>query len=71
MPRMPRGKPAGVRCAHLTEALACELFGSRLRPAVCGDLAPSLEMCGPSRSHAIAWLTALEAATAPDPPPAA
>ncbi len=68
MPRMPHGKPAGVRCAHLTEALACELFGSPMRPAVCGGLAPSLEMCGPSRTHALAWLTALEASTAPDPP---
>jgi hypothetical protein len=62
---MPGGKPAGTRCAHLAESLRCELFGRPERPAVCGGLQPSPEMCGDTREHAIAWLARLERATAP------
>ena len=38
------GKQAGEPCAHLTPSLACDLFGSPERPAVCGSLQPSAEM---------------------------
>lgn len=62
---MPQGKPAGVRCVQLDNDERCRLFGQPTRPAVCGSLAPSLDMCGPDRPHAIAWLTRLERATAP------
>jgi hypothetical protein len=65
MPRMPHGKPAGVRCAHLLAGERCELFGRAERPAVCASLQPAPEMCGASREHALRWLSALEAATAP------
>lgn len=61
---MPAGKPAGVPCVQLTDDLRCALFGSVLRPAVCGSLRPSDEMCGSSREHALRWIGALEAATA-------
>jgi uncharacterized protein len=64
MPGMPDGKPAGVRCTHLSDEGRCLLFGSALRPPVCGSLQPSTEMCGDSAEHAIRWLGALEAATA-------
>jgi hypothetical protein len=40
------------------------IFGRPERPAVCGSLAPSREMCGASAQEAIAWLTRLEQATA-------
>jgi uncharacterized protein len=63
IPGMPGGKPAGVRCVQLSPDLRCLLFGSPLRPAVCGSLQPSDEMCGDTREHAIGFLTALEAAT--------
>lgn len=64
---MPRGKPAGVRCVQLDEANRCRIFGQPERPAVCGQLQPSAEMCGTSASEALAWLTRLERATAPGP----
>lgn len=63
MPGLPHGKPAGVPCPHLDAALRCQLFGQATRPAVCGSLQPSHEMCGSSRAHAMLWLTELEVAT--------
>lgn len=65
MPGMPRGKPAGVRCLHLDEALRCLLFGRPERPSFCAGLRPSREMCGEDRRHAITWLDRLERLTAP------
>jgi len=62
---MPDGKPAGVRCVQLTPKDACALFGDPRRPAVCTSLAPSAEMCGASRDHALRWLTTLERDTQP------
>lgn len=66
MPKMPAGKPAGERCAHLTASLGCELFERPERPAVCGGLQPSREMCGDSREHAVLWLNQMELLTKPD-----
>ncbi len=63
MPKMPHGKPANVRCAHLTLELRCELFGKPERPACCGGLSPSREMCGDTREEALAWLADLETRT--------
>ncbi len=65
IPGMPRGKPAGERCIHLTADYRCALYGTSGRPAVCASLAPAREMCGSSREEALAYLAALEAATAP------
>ena len=65
IPGMEGGKPAGVRCVQLDDANRCRIFGKPERPAFCGSLQPSAEMCGDSREHAVRWLTALEAATAP------
>jgi len=62
---MPQGKPAGVPCVQLDEALRCRLFGRPERPAVCASLQPSAEMCGTDRAQALAWLQRLDAATAP------
>jgi hypothetical protein len=65
MPGMPRGKPAGVACDHLDADRRCVLFGRPERPAFCGGLQPSFEMCGDTREQAIAWLDRLERLTAP------
>ena len=65
IPGMPQGKPAGVRCVQLTEDLRCAIFGRPERPACCGGLNASAEMCGDSAPQALAWLTQLEVATAP------
>ena len=62
---MPRGKPAGVPCVQLDEALRCRLFGRPERPAFCASLRPGPQMCGTSRGEAMAILAALEAATTP------
>jgi hypothetical protein len=62
---MPSGKPAGVTCAQLTADLRCAVFGSVHRPGFCQGLQPSAEMCGSSRTEALAWLTRLETATRP------
>ena len=65
IPGMPGGKPAGVACVQLDEALRCRLFGDPRRPAVCGALRPSASMCGDHRDAALTHLARLEAATAP------
>ncbi len=62
---MPKGKPAGVRCVQLDADDRCRIFGDPERPAVCGQLQPSREMCGDSTGQAMLWLTALEQATRP------
>lgn len=62
---MPNGKPAGERCIQLDDANRCRIFGHADRPAVCGQLQPSAEMCGADRAHAIQFLERLEAATRP------
>ncbi len=62
---MPQGKPAGVPCVQLDEELRCKVFGKPERPAFCGGLQPSAEMCGASREEAMNWLTRLELATLP------
>ena len=67
IPGMPEGKKAGERCVQLAPDNTCRLFGRPERPAFCLGLKPSMEMCGATRSEAIAWLTRLEALTAPQP----
>jgi Fe-S-cluster containining protein len=65
IPGMPHGKPAGARCAQLSDDNRCLLFGKPERPTVCVNLRPSLEMCGDSAATALVYLTTLEAYTAP------
>jgi hypothetical protein len=62
---MPNGKPAGVRCIQLLPDNGCAIFGQPERPAFCAGLQPSADMCGTDRAYAIAWISALELATAP------
>ncbi|TMC89735.1 MAG: YkgJ family cysteine cluster protein [Chloroflexi bacterium] len=65
LPGMPNGKPAGVRCIHLTRDHRCQLFGKPERPEVCTRLRPSEDMCGHSTREAFVRLTFLERVTAP------
>ena len=69
IPGMPHGKPAGMPCVQLDDALRCRLFGKPERPAFCASLQPSGNMCGASRAEAMALLSALEIATRPDASP--
>ncbi len=66
IPGMPGGKPAGVRCPQLTPDNLCLIFGQPERPAVCGNLRPSSEMCGSSDVDAMKKLTDWERITRPD-----
>mgnify|MGYP001760716256 CR=1 FL=1 len=68
MPGLPHGKPAGMPCPHLDAHLRCQLFGHPDRPAVCGSLQPSADMCGDNRAQAMIWLQDLERATSSDAP---
>ncbi len=58
-------KPAGVRCIQLDEEDRCKIFCRPERPAVCGSLEPSAEMCGDSREQAMRWLGWMEDQTQP------
>ena len=64
---MPQGKAAGERCVQLDSDDRCQIFGQPDRPAVCGSLQPSAEMCGPDREHALVLLGRMERETAPKP----
>lgn len=68
IPGMPGGKPAGVRCVQLSDDHRCLLFGHPDRPPVCGQLRPSLEMCGESGREAYVYLSRLERLTTPGRP---
>ncbi|MFL9924570.1 YkgJ family cysteine cluster protein [Herbaspirillum lusitanum] len=65
IPGMPAGKPAGVRCVQLMDDFRCAIFGRPERPAFCGGLSASAEMCGDNREAAMQWLGRLERLTAP------
>ncbi len=64
MPLMPEGKPAGMRCLHLTPANLCDLFGKPERPAVCGGFKADPEVCGADNEEAIRILGWWERMTA-------
>ena len=57
---MPNGKPAGVRCLHLSHDYRCELFGKPERPALCERFKPERWVCGDSQQQALTLLSALE-----------
>lgn len=65
IPGMPHGKPAGMPCVQLDDALRCRLFGRPERPTFCVSLRPQPDMCGGSRAEALASLQSLESATRP------
>lgn len=65
LPGMPAGKPAGVRCIHLTDDLRCGLWGHPDRPRACDDFQAEPECCGHDRISALDLLDAMEIATLP------
>jgi len=63
IPGMPNGKPAGVRCIHLTHDYKCAIFDSPERPEVCDKFAAEPLICGCNREEALQILTDLEEQT--------
>lgn len=63
IPGMPQGKPAGVRCVHLSEDLRCRIFRDPGRPKVCAGFRAAEDTCGQSQAEAMAYLGWLEAVT--------
>ena len=63
IPGMPEGKPAGVRCVHLTRNLRCSLFQQPQRPVFCANFQPERAVCGWNREQAMVRLRWLESAT--------
>jgi hypothetical protein len=60
---MPAGKPAGIRCIHLTENNLCGIFNDPDRPQVCADFSAERSVCGHTREEALILLTRLEQET--------
>lgn len=63
IPGMPNGKPAGVKCIHLSEKYQCKIFDSPLRPKVCDGFKADTLTCGSNRTEAIrnlAWMEGID-----------
>lgn len=60
IPGMPGGKPAGVKCLHLTENYECGLFNDPSRPKICQQFQAEKSICGDNRQEALQNLKALE-----------
>lgn len=60
IPDMPQGKPAGIRCVHLSEDYACKIFKSPNRPQACADFKAELSICGETQTQALQNLIELE-----------
>ncbi len=60
IPGMPEGKPAGVRCIHLSNDYRCLIFNSPERPNVCAEFMAEPDICGRNREDALANLNWLE-----------
>jgi len=63
IPGMPRGKPAGERCLHLSMENLCALFEMPGRPDVCSAFRAEEGVCGRDREEALQLLTFLEQET--------
>ena len=60
---MPEGKPAGVRCVHLTSDFLCGIFDDSRRSWACGGFQAEPWVCGENREEALQILAGLEAQT--------
>jgi hypothetical protein len=57
---MPDGKPAGVRCIHLTGDYRCGIIDNPARPKVCEQFKAEEMVCGGNREEAVKNLAFLE-----------
>jgi len=56
---MPEGKPAGIRCIHLTDDFRCAIFHHPDRPKVCADFQAEELFCGRNREEALQILSSI------------
>ncbi len=61
IPGLENGKPAGVVCIHLNADNLCSIY--EIRPKVCKEYSPSMDICGNSHEEALENMRQLEAAT--------
>jgi hypothetical protein len=66
LPGLPKGKPAGVPCPHLTDQNLCGLFGKPERPAICSRFQANPDCCGRDRAEAFELIDLMERLTAPN-----
>jgi uncharacterized protein len=59
IPGMDSGKPAGVRCIHLTDDYKCLIYNTSGKPKVCTDFTAEAEFCGSSQEEAMRILGSL------------
>jgi uncharacterized protein len=59
IPGMPEGKPAGVRCIHLTDDYKCAIYTYPGKPKVCTDFSAEPGFCGTGREEALKILFSL------------
>jgi hypothetical protein len=57
---MPGGKPAGVKCIHLSDDFRCGIFERADRPKVCDAFQAEKLVCGENRDEALQILHDLE-----------
>jgi len=60
IPGMPDGKPANVRCIHLTDTYQCAIYDSADRPDACHQFKAEQSVCGRNRDEALRNLNRLE-----------
>ena len=59
IPGMAEGKPAGVRCIHLSDNYKCGIYLGNSKPKVCTDFTAEAEFCGSTREEAMKILGSL------------
>jgi Fe-S-cluster containining protein len=59
LPGMAEGKPAGVRCIHLTDDYRCAIYSDPSKPKVCTDFKADEDFCGADREEAMKILFSL------------
>lgn len=56
---MEKGKPAGVRCLHLTDDYRCAIYDDPGRPKACAGFRAESDFCGSDREEALKILLSL------------
>lgn len=64
IPGMPKGKPAGIPCIHLSGGL-CKLFGKSERPSICSSFQATPDFCGSNATEALQLISQIERLTTP------